>query len=107
MGNRLSKIITRTGDDGTTGLGDGSRVAKDSARIEALGAVDELNSCVGLLRATPGAARRHAARGCCASSTTCSTWAASWPSPAMRPSPQRRWISSRPWSKNSTGACHR
>lgn len=49
MGHRLSKITTRTGDDGTTGLGDGSRVAKDSARIEALGAVDELNSAIGLL----------------------------------------------------------
>lgn len=53
MGNRLSKIITRTGDTGTTGLGDGSRVAKDSPRIEAIGAVDELNSAVGLLRALP------------------------------------------------------
>ena len=53
MGNRLSRIVTRTGDTGTTGLGDGSRVAKDSARIEALGAVDELNSWIGLLRATP------------------------------------------------------
>lgn len=49
MGHRLSKITTRTGDDGTTGLGDGSRVGKDSERIEALGAVDELNSAVGLL----------------------------------------------------------
>ena len=49
MGNRLSKIFTRTGDKGTTGLGDGSRVAKDDARIEAIGAVDELNSGVGLL----------------------------------------------------------
>ena len=49
MGNRLSKIVTRTGDKGTTGLGDGSRVAKDDPRIEAIGAVDELNSCVGLL----------------------------------------------------------
>ncbi len=49
MGHRLSKITTRTGDDGTTGLGDGSRVDKDSVRIEALGAVDELNSAVGLL----------------------------------------------------------
>src|SRR5690242_14854378 len=48
MGHRLSKIVTRTGDAGTTGLGDGSRVAKDSARI---GAVDELNSTVGLLLA--------------------------------------------------------
>jgi cob(I)alamin adenosyltransferase len=53
MGNRLSKIITRTGDTGTTGLGDGSRVAKDSARIEAIGTVDELNTAIGLLRATP------------------------------------------------------
>jgi len=54
MGNRLSKIITRTGDEGTTGLGDGSRVPKDSARIEAIGTVDELNSAVGMLRAVPG-----------------------------------------------------
>lgn len=49
MGHRLSKIVTRTGDAGTTGLGDGSRVAKDSARIEAIGAVDELNSTLGAL----------------------------------------------------------
>jgi cob(I)alamin adenosyltransferase len=53
MGNRLSKIITRTGDEGTTGLGDGSRIPKDSARIEAIGAVDELNSSIGMLRASP------------------------------------------------------
>ena len=51
MGHRLSKIVTRTGDGGTTGLGDGSRVAKDSPRIEAIGAVDELNSTLGLLLA--------------------------------------------------------
>lgn len=51
MGHRLSKIVTRTGDAGTTGLGDGSRVAKDSARIDAIGAVDELNSTVGVLLA--------------------------------------------------------
>ena len=50
MGHRLSKIYTRTGDAGTTGLGDGSRVAKDDLRIEALGDVDELNSSLGLLR---------------------------------------------------------
>ncbi len=49
MGNRLSKIVTRTGDAGETGLGDGSRVAKDSVRIDAIGNVDELNSTVGLL----------------------------------------------------------
>lgn len=51
MGTRLSKIYTRTGDDGTTGLADGSRVAKDDARIEAIGAVDETNSAVGLVLA--------------------------------------------------------
>lgn len=51
MGNRLSKIYTRTGDDGTTGLGDGSRVAKDSARVAAYGTVDEANSCLGLVLA--------------------------------------------------------
>jgi cob(I)alamin adenosyltransferase len=49
MGNRLSKIATRTGDDGTTGLGDGRRVRKDSVRIAAIGDVDELNSNVGVL----------------------------------------------------------
>ena len=49
MGNRLSKIYTRTGDDGTTGLGDGSRVPKTDPRVEAMGAVDELNSVIGLL----------------------------------------------------------
>lgn len=51
MGNRLSKIYTRTGDDGTTGLGDGTRVAKDSARVSAYGTVDEANSTIGLLLA--------------------------------------------------------
>lgn len=50
MGNRLSAITTRTGDDGTTGLGDGSRLRKDAPRIAALGDVDELNSVIGLLR---------------------------------------------------------
>ncbi|HET8711650.1 MAG TPA: cob(I)yrinic acid a,c-diamide adenosyltransferase [Spongiibacteraceae bacterium] len=49
MGHRLSKIYTRTGDDGTTGLGDGSRIAKDHPRMQAIGSVDELNSLVGLL----------------------------------------------------------
>ena len=52
MGNRLSKIYTRTGDDGSTGLGDGSRVGKDSARVDAYGTVDEANSCIGLLLAS-------------------------------------------------------
>ncbi|MET0808597.1 MAG: cob(I)yrinic acid a,c-diamide adenosyltransferase [Pseudoxanthomonas sp.] len=51
MGNRLSKIYTRTGDDGTTGLGDGTRVGKDSARVNAYGTVDEANSCIGVILA--------------------------------------------------------
>ena len=53
MGHRLSKIYTRTGDDGSTGLGDGSRVQKDSLRVEAFGTVDELNSQIGLLLSHP------------------------------------------------------
>jgi len=51
MGNRLSKIYTRTGDEGTTGLGDGTRVTKDCPRVEAYGAVDECNSAVGMVLA--------------------------------------------------------
>ena len=54
MGNRLSKIYTRTGDDGTTGLGDGSRVAKDAARVEAYGTVDEANASIGVVLAVDG-----------------------------------------------------
>jgi len=56
MGNRLSKIYTRTGDDGSTGLGDGSRVPKDSARVAAYGTVDELNSTIGMVLACDGVA---------------------------------------------------
>jgi len=51
MGNRLSKIYTRTGDDGSTGLGDGSRIQKDSPRVEAFGTVDEANSAIGMVLA--------------------------------------------------------
>ena len=51
MGHRLSKIYTRTGDKGTTGLGDGTRVDKDHVRVEAYGAVDELNSIIGMILA--------------------------------------------------------
>lgn len=51
MGHRLSKIYTRTGDDGSTGLGDGKRVSKDSHRIEVIGTVDELNSLLGVVLA--------------------------------------------------------
>jgi cob(I)alamin adenosyltransferase len=52
MGNRLSKIYTRTGDDGSTGLGDGTRTGKDSARVNAYGTVDEANSTLGVVLAT-------------------------------------------------------
>jgi cob(I)alamin adenosyltransferase len=54
MGNRLSRIYTRTGDDGTTGLGDGARVRKDHARVEAYGTVDEANSAIGMILSAPG-----------------------------------------------------
>ena len=57
MGHRLSKIYTRTGDSGTTGLGDGSRIAKDDLRIAALGDVDELNANIGVLRAQISASK--------------------------------------------------
>lgn len=53
MGKRLSRITTRTGDDGTTGLGDGSRTGKDDPRIVAMGDVDELNAVIGVLLAEP------------------------------------------------------
>ena len=53
MGKRLSRITTRTGDDGTTGLGDGSRTGKDDPRIAAIGDVDELNAAIGVLLAEP------------------------------------------------------
>lgn len=53
MGNRLTRIYTRTGDGGSTGLASGARVPKDSARIEAIGAVDELNSALGVVLAEP------------------------------------------------------
>ncbi len=53
MANRLTRIVTRTGDDGTTGLGDGSRVGKDAPRIEVLGDLDELNCAIGAVLAEP------------------------------------------------------
>ena len=66
MGHRLSKIVTRTGDDGTTGLGDGTRLAKDAVRVEAMGAVDELNCAMGLLlcEALPAATAEVTLRDC-------------------------------------------
>ena len=57
---RLTKIYTRTGDDGTTGLADGSRVRKDDLRVEAYGTVDEANSTIGVCVATPGGHRAEA-----------------------------------------------
>lgn len=59
MANRLSKIVTRTGDDGTTGLADGSRVGKDDLRIHVIGKLDELNSHIGVLLAEPLPAEVH------------------------------------------------
>ena len=53
MGNRLSRIYTRTGDDGTTGLADGSRLAKDSSRVASMGDLDELNANLGVVLASP------------------------------------------------------
>ena len=53
MGNRLTKIYTRTGDEGTTGLGDGNRVEKHSLRVEAFGSVDETNAAIGVVLAEP------------------------------------------------------
>ncbi|MFN9773373.1 MAG: ATP:cob(I)alamin adenosyltransferase, partial [Burkholderiales bacterium] len=53
MGHRLTRIATRTGDDGSTGLGDGSRTPKDSLRVAAMGDVDELNSTLGVLLCEP------------------------------------------------------
>jgi cob(I)alamin adenosyltransferase len=53
MGNRLSKITTRTGDDGTTGLGDGTRVGKDALRVDVMGEIDELNCAIGCVLADP------------------------------------------------------
>lgn len=57
MGNRLSKIYTRTGDAGTTGLGDGTRVAKDHLRVQAMGDVDELNAVIGIMLTEPVSAQ--------------------------------------------------
>lgn len=51
MGKRISKVYTRTGDNGTTGMADGSRVAKNSPRMQAIGSIDELNAAIGVLRA--------------------------------------------------------
>ena len=59
MGNRLSRIYTRTGDDGTTGLGDGTRVPKEHPRVEAYGSVDEASSAIGMVLAVARPAVRR------------------------------------------------
>ena len=59
MGKRLTQIATRTGDDGTTGLGDNTRVGKDSLRVKAMGDVDELNSHLGVLLCEDKIGRAH------------------------------------------------
>ncbi|MEQ1775701.1 MAG: cob(I)yrinic acid a,c-diamide adenosyltransferase [Burkholderiales bacterium] len=66
MANRLTRIYTRTGDKGDTGLADGSRVAKDAPRIEAMGAIDELNSAIGVLLAEAMPDECHELRACLA-----------------------------------------
>jgi cob(I)alamin adenosyltransferase len=94
MGNRLSKIYTRTGDDGTTGLGDGRRIAKDDARVEAYGTVDELNSAIGMILSVtelPHASRRRSPK----CSTIFSISAASCAFPERAPSRPRRSRDSR------------
>ncbi len=63
MPHRLTKIVTRTGDDGTTGLGDGARVGKDALRIEVMGEIDELNCAIGCVLAEPVPAGVHDALG--------------------------------------------
>ncbi len=97
MSPRLSKIVTRTGDDGTTGLGDGTRVPKDSARIEAMGAVDELNSALGVLLAQPppgAAATPSAAAADAARSTAATPHVATTPAHAATPATAktREWL---------------
>ena len=82
MGNRLSKIYTRTGDDGSTGLGDGSRVAKENLRVEAYGTVDETNSAFGVVLAKCRAAAGNPALLSPRCSTICSILAANCASPA-------------------------
>jgi cob(I)alamin adenosyltransferase len=68
ISNRLTPIATRTGDDGTTGLGDGNRVSKDSLRVHAMGDVDELNSQLGVLLAEPLPVTTTSPFSCCTSS---------------------------------------
>ena len=100
MGHRLSKIVTRTGDAGTTGLGDGTRVAKDSARIDAIGGIDELNSTVGLLLSEP---LPDGVVGCLTSvQHDLFDLGGELSIPGHAPSPMPMWRASRPLSNAST-----
>ena len=104
MANRLTQIATRTGDDGTTGLGDGTRVPKHHLRVQAMGDEDELNSHLGVLLAEPLPEDVRALL--VVISMSCSTWVASFPSPASNSSrspPCCAWT--RPWS-TTTRSCH-
>src|SRR5579863_1248419 len=99
MGNSLSKIYTRTGDDGTTGLGDGTRVSKDDPRVEAYGTVDELNSVFGMLLAEAVPADiRTSSRECSTNSWTSVANSASLDAP---PSPRPKWNA---WNRNWTAS---
>ena len=80
MANRLTQIATRTGDDGSTGLSDGSRLPKTHLRVAAMGDVDELNSHLGVLLAEPCPTTCESSWSWC--STSCSIWGASCPCPA-------------------------
>ena len=92
MGKRLSKIYTRTGDEGTTGLGDGTRVPKTSPRVEAMGQVDELNSLIGLMMTETLPTEIH--QFLTVVSTPCLTWVVNLACPAIR---WCRSIGSRQW----------
>ena len=103
MANRLSQIATRTGDNGTTGLGDNTRVSKNSLRVHAMGDVDELNSNIGVLLCED-MPRRRARRCWSRSSTSCSTWAASCRFPGfelLKPEAVLR-CSTRRWTPTTT-----
>jgi len=104
MGNRLSRIVTRTGDDGSTGLGDGTRVRKDAARIEALGSVDELNCTLGVLLSNE--LPEEAAAACLTEvQHDLFDLAGKLRFPAPLPSTRSAWPGSTPGSKSSIVIC--
>ena len=107
MGHRLSKIYTRTGDDGTTGLGDGSRVDKDNLRVEAYGTVDEANSAIGIVLANDSLADPDSRVPDRDLSTTFSSSAASYAFRVIARSRHISSIDSRKASIASTPTCRR